>query len=333
MKEKHTFSTPDGIADVLKNIRKEERILLVAHERPDGDSIGSLCALYCILNENGYNAEAVFPEEVPDMYKSFLTIPYRKGLTPEEVKEFSLLVFLDCSNQQRVSIDFLREGELPLPAVNIDHHPDNSSFGNWNYFNSKAAACCEVLFDLAKKAAFTISPQGATYLLLGLITDCGCFRYDNTAPSTLRAAAELVETGADRSLIIQKCYNAKPENLALLEGDLLCNHLKKSAGGSFAYVYLAPALLEKYGVDLRNTEQLIDCIRQLSSVKACAVLRKERSGFKVSLRSKYPEISVGRIARSLGGGGHEMAAGSSLCIDKEEDAVRLLLDAVNKEMM
>ena len=75
MKEKHTFSTPEGIAEVLKNFQKEERILLLAHERPDGDSIGSLCAFYRILNDNGYHAEAVFPEEVPDMYKSFLQIP------------------------------------------------------------------------------------------------------------------------------------------------------------------------------------------------------------------------------------------------------------------
>ena len=86
-------------------------------------------------------------------------------------------------------------------------------------------------------------------------------------------------------------------------------------------------------MDLRNTEQLIDCIRQLSSVKACAVLRKEKDGFKVSLRSKYPEISVGRIARSLGGGGHEMAAGSSLHVADAGEAVRLVLDAVNKEML
>ena len=333
MKEKHTFSTVAEFADILKKFQKNERILLLAHERPDGDSIGSLCAFYNILKDNGYNAEAVFPEEVPDMYKPFLHIPYRKEITLEEVKEFSLLIFLDCSNQKRASVAFLREGELPLPSVNIDHHPDNTSFGNWNYFDSKAAACCQVLFDLANEAKLTISVQAATCLLLGIITDSGCFRYDNTSPSALRTAASLVELGGDRSMVIQKCYNAKPENLALLESDLLCNHLKKSAGGAFAYVYLAPELLEKYGVDLRNTEQLIDCIRQLSSVKACAVLRKEKDGFKVSLRSKYPEISVGRIARSLGGGGHEMAAGSSLHVADAGEAVRLVLDAVNKEML
>lgn len=334
MNLKHTFSRISELAGLLNKLKEESgKVLLLAHERPDGDAVGSLCGLYYILKENAFDVDLVLPEGVPDMYKGFLEEGLRTSIEKDELEKFTHLVFLDCSNQKRCSVEFLREGEIALPTINIDHHPDNSCFGTWNYFNSKAAATCEVLFDLVKCAGFRLTPKGATFLLLGLITDCGCFRYDNTASSTLRAAASLIEEGAERSRIIQNCYQSKPENLALLESDLLCNHLKKSVNGTFAYFYIEPSLLEKYAVDLRNTEQLIDCIRQLEGIRACAVLRKEKGGFKVSLRSKDPAVSVGRIARNLGGGGHEMAAGSSLNTASIEESVRLLLAEVDKEMM
>ncbi len=332
MKEKHTFTLLSALTEKLKEFQNGRRILLLAHEKPDGDAIGSLLGMYCMLKENNFEAEIFLPGEIPDMYKDFLSCPYRKELTPSDLKNFDLLLFLDCANQKRCSADFLKDKENILPVLNIDHHPDNSAFGDWNYFDSRKAATCEVLYFLAEEAGFTLSAKAAEFLLLGIITDSGCFRYDNTLPSTLLAASSLMEKGADRRKIIEKCYLAKPENLALLESDLLCNHLKKSADGIFAYAYMSPELLEKYKVDVRNTEQVIECIRQLDNVKACAVMRKEKDCFKLSLRSKEPGISVGRIARSLGGGGHEMAAGCSLFVTDPEEAVCLLLDAVEKEI-
>lgn len=333
MKEKHTFSRLDALAGKLKEFQNKGRILLIAHEKPDGDAIGSLFGAYCLLNENDFDTVVLLPGVIPDMYKDFLPLSYRKEITPEELAEFALVIFLDCANQKRCSVDFLKEGEIPLPVINIDHHPDNSAFGDWNYFDSTKAATCEVLYFLAQEAGFTLSAEAASFLLLGIITDSGCFRYDNTVASTLQAASALMEKGADRRKIIEKCYLAKPENLAMLESELLVEHLRKCADGSFAYAYMTPELLEKYQVDLRNTEQVIECIRQLDKIRACAVIRKEKTCFKLSLRSKDPAISVGRIARTLGGGGHEMAAGCSLYVAGIEEAERLLLDAVKKEIL
>lgn len=333
MREKHTFSSAGELVPALEQYRKKGRILLLTHERPDGDAVGSLCGLYKILQENGFEAEFFLPEGVPDMYEDFLPENGTGSINAEELaKKYALLLFLDCSNQSRCSLAALREGKLPLPSMNIDHHPDNTSFADLNFFDASAAACCEVLFALAEAAKWKISTTSATLLLLGLTTDCGCFRYDNTSASALRTAASLMERGGDRRRIIEMCYQSKPENLALLESELICFHLQKDCGGDFAYMYIAPELLEKYSVDLRNTEQLIDCIRQLQSVKVCAVIRKEANGFKVSLRSKDPAFSAGRIARNLGGGGHEMAAGCSLAAATEKEAVHQLLTEVRKEI-
>ncbi|MBP5181470.1 MAG: bifunctional oligoribonuclease/PAP phosphatase NrnA [Lentisphaeria bacterium] len=331
MSGKRLFPCIGELAAFLKEKRGEGKILLLAHERPDGDAVGALCGFREILRDNGFQAEYLLPEAVPDMYKTFLRDSCPGTITEKDLAEYSLLLFLDCSNQKRCSVPFLREGPLPLPSLNIDHHPDNTSFADGNYFASTAAATCEILFSLAEEAEFSVRKYAATCLLLGIITDCGCFRYDNTAPSTLRAAARLMELGADRGKIVEACYMTKPEGLALLEGELLCRHLKKSENGRFAYVCLAPELLEKYGVDLRNTEQLIDALRQLEGVKACAVLRREKECFKASLRSKDPAVSAGRIARALGGGGHEMAAGCSLSVSTFEEAEKALLAAVEEE--
>lgn len=333
MSEKHTFSCIGDLAGVLKTYQKRGRILLLTHERPDGDAVGSLCGLYEILKENAWEADLFLPGDVPDMYRSFLPENILDHITVEELeKKYVLLLFLDCANQSRCSLPALKEGNLPLPSMNIDHHPDNTSFASWNCFNASAAACCEVLYALACACNWKISRKAATLLLLGLTTDCGCFRYDNTTSETLRTASALMDLGADRHRIIEECYQSKPENLALLESELLCFHLQKDCGGDFAYMYIAPELLEKYSVDVRNTEQLIECIRQLKSVKACAVIRKEANGFKISLRSKVPAVSAGRIARNLGGGGHEMAAGCTVQAATEKEAADRLLEEVRKEI-
>ena len=113
--------------------------------------------------------------------------------------------------------------------------------------------------------------------------------------------------------IIRNCFLSKQENMARFEADRLCNHLKKAFGGRFAWFYLDPALLEKYGVDLRNTEQVIEALRAIDGVVVAAVIRREKEGFKVSLRSKSRHVSVGRIARRLNGGADAGDAGAENC--------------------
>ena len=216
--------------------------------------------------------------------------------------------------------------------LSIDHHPDNPNYGDWNCIVADAAATAEAVTQLAAKAGWRISPEAATHLLIGILTDSGSFRFRNTSPLTLRTAAVLMDAGGDYGRVIDACYFSKPENMARFEADLLCNHLQKACGGRFLYAFMSPELLQKYGIDLRNTEQVIEVLRSVRGPAVVATVRVESGGFKCSLRSKDPRYSVGRIARGIGGGGHELAAGCTIPAAAFGEAEKILLQLVEKEL-
>ncbi|MBQ9338422.1 MAG: bifunctional oligoribonuclease/PAP phosphatase NrnA [Lentisphaeria bacterium] len=324
--------TLSGIPELLERLQPH-RMLLTTHLRPDGDAMGSLCGLMLILRGRGFAADAVCPAEVPDYERNFLP---REGLLDEtkvELADYDLLIALDASRRDRISARFAASGEkLPMPMLVIDHHPDNPKYGEWNCIVPDAAATAEAVTLLATEAGWRISPEAATHLLIGILTDSGSFRFRNTSPRTLRTAAVLMDAGGDYGRVIDACYFSKPENMARFEADLLCNHLQKACGGRFLYAFMSPELLAKYRIDLRNTEQVIEVLRSISGPTVVATFRVESGGFKCSLRSKDPRCSVGRIARGIGGGGHELAAGCTIAVPTFGEAEQIILQLVEKEL-
>ena len=309
------------------------RILLTAHVRPDGDALGSMCATLLLLLSEGFQADAVLPESVPDYYREFLPAEGLLNESEVDLADYALLIALDSSRRDRISAQFAASGEpLPMPMLVIDHHPDNPCYGEWNCIVPDAAATSEIVASLAGTARWKMLPAAATHLLIGILTDCGSFRFRNTSPRTLRSAAGLMEAGGEYDRVIGACYFSKPENMARFEADLLCNHLKKACSGRFIYTFLAPELLEKYKIELRNTEQVIEVLREIAGPVISATIRIEAGGFKCSLRSKDSRFSVGRIARGIGGGGHEMAAGCTITVPSLAEAERILLEYVEKEL-
>ena len=238
---------------------------------------------------------------------------------------------MDCSTRARVAAADYPIEQCPT-VINIDHHPDNERFGTLVQLNPAAAAAAEELYTLFRDAGFRISAENATRLLLGIITDSGCFRFDNTSADTLRTAAELMELGADHHRIIVSVFSSRPENLVRLEAELGSKHLKTAFGGKFAWMYLDPEVLKQFGVDIRNTESLIELPRNIAGVELAATLRPEKDGFKLSLRAKNAPYSAGRIARRLNGGGHEMAAGGFIPADNLRTAEQILLQQVEMEL-
>lgn len=171
-------------------------------------------------------------------------------------------------------------------------------------------------------------------MMLGIITDSGCFRFDNTTPRALRIAASLLEAGADHHNIIADAFFSKPFNMAMFESELFCTELRTAHEGKTAWVVIPQRLLKKYAVDIRNTETLIEGIRGIRGVQVAALIKAtENPGiFKISLRSKSADISVGRIARRLNGGGHEMAAGGTIFAKSPDEAEEILLNHIEMEM-
>lgn len=308
------------------------RALVCAHEKPDGDAIGSLCGLLRVLRDNGIDADGVLPDYCPAMYSGFLPEGLLKAVNKESLAGYSRVFVLDVSTGRRLSLGpELKYEDVSIPMLCLDHHPDNNMSCPESWVDPSASSTSELVLRLVDAAGWRLGQEAASLLMLGIVADTGCFRFDNTSPAALRSAARLIEDGADFKRIVREVYLSKPVGLATLEADLLCNHLGKAFDGRLAYFVLEPSILSAHSVELRDTENLIDVLRCMQGVEFAAMLRPSEGGWKLSLRSKRAPYSAGRIARRLEGGGHEMAAGAFIRAGSIDEAIRILMENVEKE--
>ncbi|MDD5698558.1 MAG: bifunctional oligoribonuclease/PAP phosphatase NrnA [Victivallaceae bacterium] len=313
-------------ADAAGLFRKYDKFLIVTHENPDGDAVGSGFALLEYLRQCGKHAELLLPEPVPEKYADFALSGQRSQLSGLDWADFEFVVYLDTPIPKRTALADLKFEQIQLPSLNIDHHPDNADYARWNLVLSRAAATAEILFMIFKTGGEAkITPVIAGLLLLGIVMDTGGFRFDNTSPKVLRHAAELLELKADYHHIVNEMFFATPLAQLEFQAELIARHLRRACHERLAWFYIPPELIRKYQVNMRNTEGLIDTLRALRGAEIVVIMQQHELGFKISLRSKNPKYSVGRIARRLNGGGHEMAAGGLIKAATLENAEKILI--------
>jgi phosphoesterase RecJ-like protein len=297
------------LTEIASLIKQNDNFIILTHLNPDGDAMGSASGMLYALEEKGKKAVALLPEPVPDNYSDLLPEAL-KTITREKLNSFDFCVCLDISVPDRAGLpEPLKYSDITIPVINLDHHPDNSLFGTYNFVDPEASATAEILKTLLDLSRWPVSERNATRLLTGIIMDTGCFRFDNTSPEAMRKSAELLEAGADHHAVIEKMFFSQKENYIKFNADVCLNHMKTVLEGKLALITLNEAVLRKHAVAIKNTEGLIDFARSIDTAVAAALIHPRDNGFKVSMRSKTPLLSVGGIARQLGGGGHEMAAG------------------------
>ena len=310
-------------ADILK---RYNNFLIVTHENPDGDALGASFALLEFLKLSGKNAELLLPEQIPDKYSDFAPAKCLNRASGLDWADHDFLIFLDTPMPKRAALSELDYKKIPLPSLNIDHHPDNIEFARWNLVDSKAAAAAEIIFMILKAYdPDKISKDVASCLMLGLIMDTGCYRFDNTSPQALRNAAELLEYGADYHHIINEMFFETPLAQIKFQSELISHHLRRACKGRLAWFFVPPELVDKYDINMRNTEGLIESLRSIKGTEIVVIMQKNDMGYKISLRSKNPKYSVGSIARKLNGGGHEMAAGGLIKTQSLAEAEQILI--------
>ena len=318
--------TPEKAAELL---RKYNNFLVVTHENPDGDALGSSFALLQYLRSAGKNAQLLLPEQVPEKYINFAPSGCLTYATSLDWANFDFIIYLDTPIPKRAALSDLNFKNIPLPSLNIDHHPDNMNYAQWNLLLTEAAAAAEILFMIFKAGAGgKITAETATLLMLGIVMDTGCFRFDNTSPKVMRHAAELLEHGADFHHIVNEMFFSIPLSQLQFQAELISRHLRKACLGRLAWFYVPPELIEKFDVNMRNTEGLIESLRAIHGTEIVVIMQKLETGFKISMRSKNPKYSVGSIARKLNGGGHEMAAGGLIKATNLTKAEKILISHV-----
>jgi bifunctional oligoribonuclease and PAP phosphatase NrnA len=330
-------SLPDIAASDLARVGAElssrDRFLLTAHEGPDGDALGSLLGLHKVLTQLGkdsvmFMAAKEFP--LPIEYR-FLPLEEVFHEPPADMADRTV-VFLDCGNIDRVPVEWLTGGGNDI--INIDHHHDNTRFGDINLVEVGASCTAEIVYDLALLLGAKITPEIAAALYVGLITDTGKFMYENTNAHTHRVAADLIDAGVSVDDTYRRLYENVPlEKLRLVSRAL--DGISSHCDGALAISYITTADYEATGAGEEMTEGLIDHLRSIEGVKVAAVIRdlgnRGRAARKVSLRSSAGEVDVSAIARANGGGGHKRAAGFSTDLDFEQ-LVQFLAGEVSSQL-
>ncbi len=320
-------TSPEEAAELLQ---KYNNFLIVTHENPDGDALGSCFALLQYLRLCGKNVELLLPEEIPEKYMDFMGAGRRTYLSGLDWANFDFVIYLDIPMPKRAALSELACKNIPLPSLNIDHHPDNNNYAQWNLLMPEAAATSEILFMIFKAGGREkITPEIAALLMLGMVMDTGGFRFDNTSPKVMRHAAELLELKADYHHIIDEMFFSIPLAQLKFQAELISQHLRRACRDRLAWFYVPPELVEKYDINMRNTEGLIEALRVIRGAEIVVIMQKHEMGFKISMRSKNPEYSVGSIARKLNGGGHEMAAGGLIKAASLAKAEKILITHVD----
>jgi phosphoesterase RecJ-like protein len=308
------MTTADAdLAAVVEALRSRERFLVTTHENPDGDALGSLLAVHTALTQLGKDCVMFLGNRAP-LPGEYRFLPFDDLVRdlPEDVGERAL-VAVDCANESRIGADPSVLHVAPF-TVNIDHHHDNSRFGDVNLVVSDASSTGEVLRDVFRELDVELTPELAEPLYVALVTDTGRFQYSNTTPKALRLAAELVEAGADVHKVFQDVY----ENVQFAKLKLLSRALERAAvyaGGGLVVSHLLRGDFAEVGAVEPYSEGIIDYLRAVEGAEMAALIREPPRGGsparRISLRASHDELDVSAIARKSGGGGHPQAAGFS----------------------
>jgi phosphoesterase RecJ-like protein len=300
----------DSRTEVLAEIRGAERFILVTHDNPDGDALGSLVAMNEILARLGKDTVMFMsPDEFPLPYEyRFFLFDGLMSVPPDDVEERTI-VFLDCGNIDRNPAEMLKRDGAHI--LNIDHHHDNTHFGTVNHVVPEASCTAEIVWDLMRELGVEPTPSIAEALYVGLITDTGRFMYENTGPRAHVMAAELIAAGVDVHEMYRRLYEGIPHGkLELLARAL--SKIERYDDGHLTITHLTAEDYAKAGAEGNYSEGVVDHLRSVEGTAVAALVRDllgDPGRRKVSLRATDERVDVSAIARTQGGGGHRQAAG------------------------
>lgn len=300
---------------VLQALREGDRFLLVTHERPDGDAVGSLAAMQQALASLGKDAAAfIAADEFPLPYEyRFIELGGLVTELPGDLCQRTI-VFLDCGNIDRTPVEMLRREDGGALILNIDHHHDNTRFGTIDFVNPHASCTAEMVWDLMHALGVPVTRTIGEALYVGLVTDTGRFMYENTGPRAHEMAAELLRSGVDAHGVYRHLYEGIPQGkLELLARGL--TNVRRYDGGLLTLTHLTREDYRSAGADESYSEGVVDHLRSVAGTAVAGLVREQLSDGapkrRVSLRATDDRIDVSQIARAGGGGGHRRAAGFS----------------------
>lgn len=312
-------------------IKSSKNILILSHVNPDGDTLGSMCGLYCtILEKFKKKCDMAAMSKIPDVY---LHLPYINEVKNidniDKSREYDLVINVDIA-----AIDRACDGKILFEkaknTINIDHHKTNSAYGQLNFINPDASSTGEVIFDIFDKLNWKINLDCAICLYTAILTDTGSFRFDNTKPKTFECAAKLVQIGVNPSEMYKKVYESDSKTLVMFQAYCL-SKAKFLKDDKIAYTLVYKKDMEKFSAGDECMEGLTEKLRAIVTTQIAFVAKEMKSGgTKFSMRSKSQDVA--QICEFFGGGGHKFAAGCTIKTPIEKAVEMVLKEIESREI-
>ena len=309
--------------NILEEVKKANSIVILTHENPDGDAIGSSLAAYIGLKEINKDVEVIIPE----LPRVFSFLPYADEIKKEGTREnYDLAIALDCASLKMLN-GWAHYFENAKAKVVIDHHSTNTMYGDHNFVNPDSPACAQVLISMFENFEINISQEMGTCILTGIITDTGGFQYSSVTPETFEFAAELLKRGVNVSDIYKRVMDTKSRaNFELRKRTL--DRMEFFEDGKIAFTYITMKDLEETNAEPGDHEGIVNEGRAIEGVEVSIFLRETEKGFKASLRSN-DYLNVSDVCMIFGGGGHFHAAGCTIDTSLEQAKERILNQVKN----
>lgn len=305
-------------------LEAHQKVVITTHHKPDADALGSSLGLAAYLKKLGHEVSVITPSDYPDflswMKGNDEVIVYENGthdISHQLIEEATLIFCLDFNSLSRIYSLGEMVDAAPAIKVLIDHHLDPDTFADFELFSTKAAATCELVYELIVMLGHKhlIDIDTAESLYAGIMTDTGQFKHPNTTKNVHLVTAQLIDLGANTSKVGKLIYDNNSEERIRFTGFVLLERMRVLSKYRTAYMALSAEDLKNYKTKTGDTEGLVNVALSLKNVVFAALITEREDGIKLSLRSKG-EFSVSNFAREhFNGGGHSNAAGGSSDLD------------------
>ncbi len=303
-----TETSPENLSQAAGLLHQSQRPLLISHPRPDGDTVGSALALRLALIRLGTIPRLACVHPIPAPLTYLPGADTYTNVTPEDT-DLDLIVAVDLSDLSRTGGIYQTAWRGKFPLLVIDHHETNDNFGDVNLVDPRAAATALPMAALINALGVPLDGAMATCLLAGILTDTRGLRTANTSPEVLSFVGQLIEAGGDYAGVMEKSLDSIPYQQMRGWGVAL---ERLQLDGELAWTTFPLEAKIALGIEDHDDLDLGNLITRLAEAKIMATFLDMRDGtVKVSLRSR-PGYNVAQIAKALGGGGHQQAAGCSV---------------------
>ena len=295
---------------------------------PDGDTLGSMCAMYSMIYKRfKKKADMNIVSSLPYNYKFLPNIGLAQRYYDHSLI-YDLVITLDVAAIDRVldSRVFFDKAKI---TVNIDHHKTNPKFGDYQIIEPNASSCGEVLYNYFKSNGWEIDTESAICLYTAIMTDTGNFKYENTSSDTFRAVADLVDCGVIPNEIYKKCYETKTKNFVLFQ-NYCVNKAEFSDDNKIVYTTVYKKDLEKFNAGDDYTDGIAETLRAIETTDIAFVAKEVDAKItKISMRSKKKDVA--EICSKFGGGGHTYAAGCTIKLSVS-DSIKKIMKEITSEI-